>query len=178
MPSLHILSDYDSKYFLTLTVIEWINIFTGVEYFQLLADSLNYCIYRKKLVINGYVFMTNHVHLIVDKKEGGELGGVIRDFKRHTTKEVIGLVKHDNRSYIRRLLYKTYKKRKKNSLQVWEPNNWPLMVEDPEVYNIKLDYIHNNPIKKGYVDEPCDWVYSSARDYYTKERSPVRVTVE
>ena len=29
----------------------------------------------------------------------------------------------------------------------------------------KLDYIHLNPVKRGYVDEPCHWRYSSARNY-------------
>ena len=29
----------------------------------------------------------------------------------------------------------------------------------------KIEYIHNNPVKRGYVDEPHHWRYSSARDY-------------
>lgn len=30
---------------------------------------------------------------------------------------------------------------------------------------IKVEYIHNNPVKRGYVDEAVHWRYSSARDY-------------
>ena len=29
----------------------------------------------------------------------------------------------------------------------------------------KLDYIHHNPVKRGYVDQPEHWRYSSARNY-------------
>lgn len=29
----------------------------------------------------------------------------------------------------------------------------------------KLDYIHQNPLRRGYVDQPEHWRYSSARDY-------------
>jgi hypothetical protein len=29
----------------------------------------------------------------------------------------------------------------------------------------KLDYIHHNPVKRGYVDLPEHWRWSSARDY-------------
>lgn len=29
----------------------------------------------------------------------------------------------------------------------------------------KLDYIHNNPVVSGFVDNPDDWLFSSARDY-------------
>jgi len=33
----------------------------------------------------------------------------------------------------------------------------------------KIEYIHNNPVRRGYVDEPHDWRYSSARNYEGKE---------
>jgi putative transposase len=29
----------------------------------------------------------------------------------------------------------------------------------------KLEYIHQNPVKRGYVDLPAHWCYSSARTY-------------
>jgi hypothetical protein len=29
----------------------------------------------------------------------------------------------------------------------------------------KLEYIHHNPVKRGYVDSPEHWRYSSARNY-------------
>ncbi|MEX0721109.1 MAG: hypothetical protein WD059_10605 [Balneolaceae bacterium] len=31
--------------------------------------------------------------------------------------------------------------------------------------NQKIEYIHHNPVKRGYVDRPVHWRYSSARDY-------------
>jgi len=31
----------------------------------------------------------------------------------------------------------------------------------------KLDYLHNNPVVAGFVEKPEDWLYSSAKDYYT-----------
>ncbi|HEX5152617.1 MAG TPA: hypothetical protein VFW07_14300 [Parafilimonas sp.] len=30
----------------------------------------------------------------------------------------------------------------------------------------KLDYIHGNPVKAGFVEKPEDYLYSSARNYY------------
>jgi hypothetical protein len=33
----------------------------------------------------------------------------------------------------------------------------------------KIEYIHNNPVRRGYVDEPKHWRYSSARNYEGKE---------
>jgi len=33
----------------------------------------------------------------------------------------------------------------------------------------KLEYIHNNPVARGYVDDPVHWRYSSARNYARQE---------
>jgi len=42
------------------------------------------------------------------------------------------------------------------------------MVFSEAVMRQKLDYIHYNPVKRGYVDRPEHWRYSSAR-YYARE---------
>jgi len=39
----------------------------------------------------------------------------------------------------------------------------------------KIKYIHNNPVKRGYVDDAAHWRYSSARDY---ERVDVVIDIE
>jgi len=49
--------------------------------------------------------------------------------------------------------------------QVWEEGNHPQIIESETVMLQKLDYIHWNPVKRGYVDQPEQWRYSSARNY-------------
>lgn len=178
MPGLHIKRNINRKYFLTLTVLEWIDIFTKEDYFAALSESLNFCIANKCLIVNGYVFMINHIHLLVDTKEEKYLADIIRDFKRHTTREIVNLIKQDNRSYIRRLLYKSFRKKGRNQLQIWQPSNWAEVVESSWFFEQKLEYIHDNPVMKGYVNDPCEWRYSSAKEYYLGEKGPVMVTVE
>jgi hypothetical protein len=39
------------------------------------------------------------------------------------------------------------------------------LIENDEVLRQKLDYIHQNPVKRGYVDLAEHWRYSSARNY-------------
>ena len=43
--------------------------------------------------------------------------------------------------------------------------NHPQLIESETVMRQKLDYIHQNPVKRGYVDLPEHWRYSSARNY-------------
>ena len=49
--------------------------------------------------------------------------------------------------------------------QPWEEGSHPQLIESEDVLRQKLEYIHNNPVKRGYVDRPEDWRYSSARIY-------------
>jgi hypothetical protein len=43
------------------------------------------------------------------------------------------------------------------------------LIENPKVLRQKLDYIHLNPVKRGFVDLPKHWRYSSARNYLGQE---------
>ncbi len=49
--------------------------------------------------------------------------------------------------------------------QFWQEGSHPEMIQDENMMWQKLEYIHNNPVKRGYVDEPTHWRYSSARNY-------------
>jgi putative transposase len=52
-------------YFITLTVIDWVDIFTRKEYKDILIDSLKYCIQNKGLHVYEFVTISNHMHPIV-----------------------------------------------------------------------------------------------------------------
>ena len=69
--------------FITITVVDWVDIFVRPVYCNILDASLNYCIKEKGLSVHAYVYMTSHIHLIVTAFEG-ELQNVIRDFKKYT----------------------------------------------------------------------------------------------
>lgn len=60
-----------------------------------------------------------------------------------------------------------YKKahRKEKSFQVWEEGYQPKLMHSEAILKVKIDYIHHNPVKRGYMDEAMHWRYSSARDY-------------
>ena len=53
----------------------------------------------------------------------------------------------------------------KSEYQVWQEGSQPKLVANDEMMRQKLEYVHNNPVKRGYVDDPLHWRYSSARNY-------------
>jgi len=56
----------DELYFTTLTVTNWIDVFTRRLYNDLIIENLAWCQQNKKLNIYAYVIMTNHIHLVAN----------------------------------------------------------------------------------------------------------------
>ena len=54
--------------------------------------------------------------------------------------------------------------------QFWQQNNHPIQLSTQVMINQRLDYLHNNPVEAGAVNYPPDYLYSSAKDYYTEEK--------
>ena len=71
-------------HFLTFTIVDWVDVFTRLEYKQLIIDSLQYCCAHKGLEIYAYCLMTNHLHLLASAKENFKLPDIVRDFKKFT----------------------------------------------------------------------------------------------
>jgi hypothetical protein len=61
--------------------------------------------------------------------------------------------------------------------KVWQDGNHPELLFKTKFTRQKLDYIHNNPVVDEIVDEPEEYRYSSARDYYSKRRGYLEVEV-
>lgn len=162
MPTLRIHKGNEHlPHFITLTVIEWIDIFTKPQYFQILEKTFIFCQKEWNLKIFAFVFMTNHIHFIV-RSDNKNLSEVLSSFKRQTTNEIKKLIKEDNRKYILRLINTSFSKKSSNNFHVWQNRNWPEPMKSQNRLIQKMNYIHNNPVKKRYVDYPEQWKYSSA----------------
>lgn len=100
------IQDQHYIHYLTFTVVEWIDVFTRPEYKRIIIDSLNYCIKAKGMQCYAWVLMTNHLHLIVDTHPPFKLSDVIRDFKKHTSKQIVNTISEIPESRREWLLHK------------------------------------------------------------------------
>ena len=57
------IKDQEALHYLTLQVVDWIDIFTRKSYRDLVLESISYCRQNKGLQVFGYVIMSNHIHL-------------------------------------------------------------------------------------------------------------------
>lgn len=148
-------------YFLTPTVERWYYLFDRHNRWQILADSIAYCQQHKGLRLYGYVFMLNHLHMIV---ESPDVIGFLRDFKRHTSTRLKENLKEAELNVLQLFLDED------GVYRFWKPDNKPKRIEREKFFLEKLNYIHNNPVRKGYVERPEFWKWSSANPH-----SPIKV---
>ena len=159
--------DNDAPYFITSTVIEWIPIFTEKTYFEILLSSIQYCQENKKLAVYAYMILDNHFHMVC---QAPNLSRVIQSLKRYSATTLIEQLVKDKKHWLLSAL-KYYKKRHKQQSehQLWQEGFHPKQISNEKMLVQKIEYIHNNPVERGYVLRPEHWAYSSARDYLTDE---------
>ena len=159
----------DHIYFLTLTVVDWVDVFSRPEYKHIIVNSINYCQKEKGLVVYAWCLMSNHIHLIASNKEGYNLSDILRDFKKFTSKEILKSIQQINESrknwMLDRFEFASRNDRKIKNFKFWQEGNEAKELITTKFMMQKLDYLHNNPVKAELVDEPEYYWYSSARDY-------------
>jgi REP element-mobilizing transposase RayT len=187
-------ADQNLPYFCTLTVLEWLPIFTESRYIEPILDSLRYCRANKGLSIHAFVVMPNHLHLIcsasvshritteespaaqgMDRRSAAgsidhnapALHAVMRDFKRFTSRRIHERLLADNRNTLLGWLrFSTQAARRgRGETGLWRDGFQPRAIWSSDVLQQKLDYLHANPCRKGLVARAEDWWFSSAAAY-------------
>lgn len=103
------------------------------------------------------------MHLIASAPD---LREQISGFKSFTAHKIVDLLAAQNvRVLLRQLHYLKAKHKTDRDHQVWQEGSHPQMIQDEAMMWQKLEYMHNNPVERGYVDDPIHWRYSSARNY-------------
>jgi len=160
----------EEYYFVTFTVVKWINIFVKQLHRDIIVDSIKFCQRHKGLKVGAWVLMTNHLHLIIASDGKRPLSDTIRDMKRHTSsriKKYLFQNHYNNQDWVYPILRESGLTNNRNKMfQLWQQHNHPIELSDQFMFDQRINYIHENPVKKGLVRNPEDWVYSSAGDFY------------
>ena len=165
-------------YFVSLTIIEWIDIFSRPAYKHVIVDSLNFCIANKGLKVHCWCLMSNHLHMVISTGEEKNLSDILRDFKKFTSKEIIKTIKEipeSRKEWLLNLFWYAGKNNKKiKYYKVWQDGNDAKEIHSTAFLEEKMNYIHNNPVKAELVANSVEYLYSSARDY-AGEKGPVNI---
>ncbi len=164
------INDQEGVYFMTFQVVGWVDIFSRQIYRDVIISSFKYCMLNKGMELNAYVIMTNDVHVIMSSKIG-KLSALVRDFKKHTSKKILSIINNnpiESRKEWLETVFSYHAKFNKRvgDKQLWTHHNHAIELSTNEMINTRLDYIHNNPVVAGWVEQPEHYLYSSARNYY------------
>jgi putative transposase len=163
------IKDQEKLYFISFSVVYWIDVFIRNEYKDILLESISYCQENKGLEVFGWCIMTSHIHLIIGTS-GNSIEDIVRDLKSFTSgklrKTIADHPQESRKEWILWMLKRAGSKNgNNNDYQFWQQNYHPIELWDNYMMQQKLDYIHQNPVEAGFVDKPENYIYSSARDY-------------
>lgn len=156
-------AEHNLPHFLTCTVVEWLPVFTRPETAQVLFDSWAYLQQHDDLRLYGFVVLENHLHAVA---QAPRLPDCWARFKSYTARQIIDLLEARHAILLlERLRFAHKAQREDRTHQLWQEGSHPQCIQDEAMLRQKPDYIHQNPVKGGFVDEPEHRRWSSARCY-------------
>ena len=162
MRSRYLVHEPGKAHFVTSTIVEWLPVFTTAACCDIPVRSLEHCRQHKALKIYAWVILDNHFHAIL---AAPDLSAVLRDLKSFTSKQIIRQLERERREWLLHQLRFQRAAHKPNEYQVWQEGSHPQAIPSDAIMQQKLDYLHNNPVKRGLVSSPEHWRYSSAHEW-------------
>ncbi|HSI15890.1 MAG TPA: transposase, partial [Chthoniobacter sp.] len=117
----------------------------------ILVASLAHCREKKGLKVYGWVILDTHFHAVL---AAPQLAGVLRDIKSYTAKLLIEQLGAEGREWLLNQLRYYRAGHKPNEYQIWQEGSHPQAILSDAMMEQKLEYLHNNPVKRGWVSSP------------------------
>jgi putative transposase len=149
--------------FFTATILEWKPLLQQDKYKDEIIKSLQFLVKKKRIRLYAFVIMNNHIHLIWQPLPGETLQTIQHSFLKHTAQEIKFDMLHTGGKFLEQFKVNA----KDRNYQFWERNSLSVELRSSKVFDQKLEYIHNNPVKAGLCIFPEEYYYSSAKFYLT-----------
>jgi putative transposase len=136
---------------------------------QWLMDAIVNTCRKLNYSLVAYVFMPNHVHLIMKPRdETHDIAAFLTSVKLSVSKKAKLWLEKKDRAWLKKLTVSEAVGRK--TFRFWQPGaGYDRNITDENTLVQMIDYIHNNPARKGLVAEPSQWKWSSAGFYATND---------
>ncbi|MES2544554.1 MAG: transposase [Bacteroidota bacterium] len=149
----YVIRDQTLPHFITATVVDWVDVFSRKIYRDSIIECFEYCIKNKGMILNSYVIMSNHIHMIV-QSDKGELSNLLRDFKKFTAKIILEKIQTEPESrkewILERFQSATETHSRNKNFQFWQYGNHAEEIYSEKFMWSKIDYIYSSA--SNYVD--------------------------
>ena len=156
------IQDGAAVYYLTFTIVEWLPVFIAEDPCLIITKSLNFCHQHKGLRINAYVIMPTHVHLILFDQDfdNERLRRTLRELRRFTGRQLADFCQQRMPDVFKQVINNP--QRTDRARQFWQQSRHPVAIWTESFWRSKVNYLHDNPRRKGLVVEAAAWRFSSA----------------
>ena len=141
--------------FFTATILEWKHLLKRDEFKQIIVDSLLFLKKEGSIVVNAFVIMPNHIHLIWQIQDNYKQDKIQMRFLKYTAQQIkFRLIDTNDK-----ILNSFFVDATDREYQFWQRKPLSIDLWTEEVLIQKLIYIHNNPIKDPWnlVQYPEDY---------------------
>ncbi len=167
---------HGNVFFVTSTVVGFIPVFNNADVNQIFIENLHFYQDRGDFRIIAFVLMPEHFHLIIKVNDKYTVSQVMANFKRITSRQVTGYFRETGDEATIQLLQAASSREPGSDSKLWKPRFDSFVLTNEKTLIEKIQYIHQNPVKRGLVRNAVEWPYSSARNY--AGRSDVLVQVD
>ncbi len=179
MPKLRHYDHLNTARFVTFSCYRRMPLLTSDPVIQTVVDKLDAVRTRHQFRLLGYVIMPEHVHLVIHPRPDSKLGLVIAEFKSRSAAQIIAAAKTHLKGGAPGQLVLPEECRIVRAGQrryaFWQPRCYDHNCRTPAAVVEKINYCHNNPVKRGLVAQPGDWQWSSYGWYYGRRDVPITI---
>ena len=158
MPELHHDDNLGTARFVTSSCCRRLQLLNDNQIRNVFLKYLKGTCNKYSILIFGYVIMPEHVHLVLYPQHEVALAPVIGELKSKSAREILSLVRSGNSRLLEKLTVT-------DRQQFWQKRCYDHNCRTSETVKEKIEYCHKNPVTRGLVKSPAEWLYSSSRWY-------------
>jgi putative transposase len=149
--------------YITATIKDWHHLLKKNEYKMSVLNVLKNLVLDEKIEVYAFCIMSNHLHLIWHLSDKTKDSEIRKYFFENTAKKFKSLLEKENIEF----LEKFKSTQKDRSYHFWKRRPLAIELFSKLVFEQKLEYIHENPVKAGLCNFAENYYYSSAKFYET-----------
>jgi putative transposase len=158
--------------FVTTSIVKLTPIFANEELMTILLNNINFYSIKCHIQIHGFVIIPNHLHLLLTGEEQRLISQFMGRLKQYSAKQIINWCFHKREvKLLNTFSLAAMESKRKHNHQVWQSRFHNIVITRYDDFQIKLNYIHNNPLQDRWklCEKITDYQFSSARHYLTGE---------
>ena len=175
MPIYHRFFEAGHLQFITTSTYRRVAVFSEAEYCPFFVDALRDVRAKFRFRLAGWVLMPEHFHLLLQPLSAETTWEIVKDIKQRSAHAVLQRLHARSEVAACRSRLRSFRLpptvHDHAHYRLWQRRFVPFNVYTEKKFREKLEYMHNNPVKRGLVASPGDWPWSSWRFYYLGDTS-------